>query len=133
MTRVQDIQTEDLALKNQYTQDMTNGDYAGMSGIISTNPQLDTKIFDADKINDIADSLTAQQNNYFNNVPDYMAALEAQYNALINEFKNAHDWDVGEEYILDILLSYITNYIICILTKQVVQAICIRILLIGKR
>ena len=98
MTRVQDIQTEDLALKNQYTQDMTNGDYAGMSGIISTNPQLDTKIFDADKINDIADSLTAQQNNYFNNVPDYMAALEAQYNALINEFKNAHDWDVEEEY-----------------------------------
>ena len=70
MTRVQDIQTADLALKNQYTQDMTNGDYAGMSDIISTNPQLDTKIFDADKINDIADSLTAQQNNYFNNVPD---------------------------------------------------------------
>ena len=98
MSRVQDIQTDDLALKNQYAQDMTNGDYAGMSNIISANPQLDTKIFDADKINDIADSLTAQQNNYFTNVPDYMAALEAQYNALINEFKNAHDWDVGEEY-----------------------------------
>ena len=98
MARVQDIQIEDLALKNQYTQDMANGDYAGMSNIISANPQLDTKIFDADKINDIADSLTAQQNNYFANVPDYMAALEAQYNALINEFKNAHDWDVEEEY-----------------------------------
>lgn len=99
MSRVQDIQTEDLALKKQYTQDMTNGDYAGMSNIISANPQLDTKIFDADKINDIADSLATQQNNYFTNVPDYMAALEVQYNALINEFKNAHEWDVGEEYI----------------------------------
>ena len=98
MARVQDIQIDDLALKNQYTQDMANGDYAGMSNIISANPQLDTKIFDADKINDIADSLTAQQNHYFTNVPDYMAALEAQYNALINEFKNAHDWDVEEEY-----------------------------------
>ncbi len=98
MARVQDIQIDDLALKNQYAQDMANGDYAGMSNIISANPQLDTKIFDADKINDIADSLMAQQDNYFTNVPDYMAALEAQYNALINEFKNAHDWDVGEEY-----------------------------------
>ena len=98
MARVQDIQIDDLALKNQYTQDMANGDYAGMSNIISANPQLDTKIFDADKINDIADSLTAQQNNYFTNVPDYMTALEAQYNALINEFKNAYEWDVGEEY-----------------------------------
>lgn len=98
MSRVQDIQIDDLTLKNQYTQDMTNGDYAGMSNIISANPQLDTKIFDADKLNDIADSLTAQQNNYFTNVPDYMAALEVQYNTLINEFKNAHDWDVGEEY-----------------------------------
>ena len=98
MARVQDIQIDDLALKNQYTQDMANGDYAGMSNIISANPQLDAKIFDADKINDIVDSLTTQQNNYFTNVPDYMAALEAQYNALINEFKNAHDWDVSEEY-----------------------------------
>ena len=98
MARVQDIQIDDLALKNQYAQDMANGDYAGMSNIISANPQLDTKIFDADKINDIADSLMAQQNHYFTNVPDYMAALEVQYNALINEFKNAHDWDVGEEY-----------------------------------
>ena len=98
MARVQDIQIDDLALKNQYAQDMANGDYAGMSNIILANPQLDTKIFDADKINDIADSLTAQQNNYFTNVPDYMVALEVQYNALINEFKNAYDWDVGEEY-----------------------------------
>ena len=129
MTRVQDIQTEDLALKNQYTQDMTNGDYAGMSDIISTNPQLDTKIFDADKINDIADSLTAQQNNYFNNVPDYMAALEAQYNALIR----TRTIGMLRKNILDIILLYITNYIICILTKQVVQAICLQILLIGKR
>ena len=100
MARVQDIQIDDLALKNQYAQDMANGDYAGMSNIISANPQLDTKIFDADKINDIADSLTTQQNNYFTNVPDYMATLEVQYNVLINEFKNAHDWNVGEEYTL---------------------------------
>jgi len=76
MARVQDIQIDDLTLKNQYAQNMTNGDYAGMSNIISANPQLDTKIFDADKINDIADSLTAQQQNYFANVPDYMDSLE---------------------------------------------------------
>jgi len=98
MARVQDIKIDDLTLKNQYAQNMTNGDYAGMSNIISANPQLDTKIFDADKINDIADSLTAQQQNYFANVPDYMDSLEVQYNTLINEFRNAHEWDVGGEY-----------------------------------
>lgn len=98
MARVQDIQIDDLSLKNQYAQDMANGDYAGMSNLISANPQLDTKIFDADKINDISDSLTAQQNNYFNNVPDYMAILEETYNDLIDEFKNANEWDIGVRY-----------------------------------
>lgn len=98
MTRVQDIQIDDLALKDQYTQKVASGDYAGANSIISANPQLDTKVFDADKINVIAEALTTQQNNYFTNVPDYMRDLEQVYNTLIGEFKSANEWDVGEQY-----------------------------------
>lgn len=96
--RVQDIQTDDLSLQRQYKNYATRKAYGAAWSIVTSNPQLDDKIFDADKINDIANILTEQQNNYWTNVPTYMATIELAYNMLIAEFAMKQAWDIGTEY-----------------------------------
>ena len=96
--RVQDIQIEDLSLEQQYKSNVVDGNYEAAWDIVESNPQLDSKLFVADRLNDISDILAKQQNDYWAKVPTYMAALETAYNALIQQFILKAEWSIDVEY-----------------------------------
>lgn len=106
MSRVQDIQISDSSLKAQYISNFVNGDYQAMINLLANNPQLDSKAFSANLINDIAEILSTLQNNYNTNIPQYLAVLTTEFDTRIGQFKDFDEWDSGKEYSLYNFVDY---------------------------
>lgn len=98
MERWQDITINDANLKAEFITRFFNGDYLNAFRIIEDNPQLDRKAFLENTINEIANLLSLLQNNFQNNVIDFLATQLSNFNHLINEFKLRQEWDSQETY-----------------------------------
>ena len=106
MARVQDIQISDASLKAQYISYFLEGDYSAMLNLIANNPQLDSKAFVANIMNDVATILSTLQNNYQTNVPDYLAVLTTEFDTRVGQFKDFDEWDSSVEYSLYNFVDY---------------------------
>lgn len=106
MSRVQDIQVSDSSLRAQYISDFINGDYQDMAILLANNPQLDSKVFVADTINDVAQILATLQDGYEINVPQYLAVLTTEFDTKIGQFKDFDEWDSNKEYSLYNFVDY---------------------------
>ena len=106
MARVQDIQISDASLKAQYISYFLEGNYSEMLNLIANNPQLDSKAFVANVMNDVATILSTLQNNYKINVPDYLAVLTTEFDTRVGQFKDFDEWDSSVEYSLYNFVDY---------------------------
>ena len=106
MARVQDIQISDASLKAQYISYFLEGNYSEMLNLIANNPQLDSKAFVANIMNDVATILSTLQNNYQTNVPDYLAVLTTEFDTRVGQFKDFDEWDSSVEYSLYNFVDY---------------------------
>lgn len=98
MARVQDIQISDNSLKAQFINKFISGDYNGAFAIVDNNPQLVSKAFVAEVVNNIVNLLLGLENNYFTNVPNYLSDLTITFQDLIDEFKNSETWSSSITY-----------------------------------
>lgn len=98
MSRFQDIALSDVNLKAEFITRFFNGDYLNAFRIIEDNPQLNTKAFVANVMNEIANLLSLLQNNFQNNVIDFLATQLSNFNNLINEYKLRGSWDSNTTY-----------------------------------
>ena len=106
MANVQDIQISDASLKAQYISYFVQGNYAAMLQILANNPQLDSKVFMASVINDVANMLSTLQNDYNANVPQYLAVLTTEFNTRIGQFNDLKEWRSDVEYSLYNFVDY---------------------------
>ena len=98
MDRWQDIAISDANLKAEFITRFFNGDYLNAFRIIEDNPQLNRKAFLENTLNEIVNLLSLLQNNFQNNVIDFLATQLSNFNHLINEFKLRQEWDSQTTY-----------------------------------
>lgn len=98
MDRWQDITINDANLKAEFITKFFNGDYIDAFRIIEDSPQLNTKAFLANVMNEISNLLSLLQNNFQNNVIDYLANELAGFNYLINQFNLRGNWNSETTY-----------------------------------
>lgn len=98
MSKVQDITLSDANLKAEFITKFFNGDYINAFRIIEDYPQLNTKSFLANIMNDISSILSLLQNDFQNNVIDYLATQLSNFNNLINEYKLRGSWNSNTTY-----------------------------------
>lgn len=98
MSKWQDIAISDANLKAEFITRFFNGDYISAFRIIEDNPQLNTKVFLANVMNEISNLLSLLQNNFQSNVINYLANELDGFNHLINEFNLKGSWDSETTY-----------------------------------
>ena len=98
MDRWQDISISDADLKAEFITRFFNGDYLNAFRIIEDNSQLNTKAFVANVMNEIANLLSLLQNNFQNNVIDFLSTQLSNFYHLIDEFELKGAWDEDTTY-----------------------------------
>lgn len=98
MDRWQDISINDADLKAEFITRFFNGDYLSAFRIIEDNPQLNTKAFVANVMNEIANLLSLLQNNFQSNVIDFLSTQLSNFYHLIDEFELKGAWDEDTTY-----------------------------------
>lgn len=100
MTIFQDIHTSDKQLKNSYITYFLTERYRDAMNIISDNPQLNSKTFVAECINEISDILYLEEEIIYNNINPYLNNLSNEFNRIINQFINKQSWSATTDYSL---------------------------------
>lgn len=98
MNRWQDISISDANLKAEFITKFFNGDYLNAFRIIEDNPQLNTKAFVSNVMNEISNLLSLLQNNFQSNVIDFLSTQLSNFHHLIDEFELKGTWDEDTTY-----------------------------------
>ena len=97
-TYYQDIQIPDVDLQGQLQNLFATGNYQLAINILNQNPQLDTKAYVANVINQIVTGVSWLESQYDNKTTVYMSQLATQYQTLINQFINKSNWSAQGVY-----------------------------------
>lgn len=106
MNRWQDISISDASLKAEFITKFFNGDYIDAFTIISNNPQLNTKAFVADTINQIATILLSLENNFQNGVIDYLTQQYSNFQNIIDNYNLKGNWNTSTTYQIYNFVTY---------------------------
>lgn len=106
MDRWQDISISDASLKAEFITKFFNGDYIDAFTIISNNPQLNTKAFVADTINQIATILLSLENNFQNGVINYLAQQYSNFQNIIDNYNLKGNWSASTTYQIYNFVTY---------------------------
>ena len=98
MNRWQDINISDASLKAEFIARFFNMDFANAFAIISNNPQLDTKAFLENVLNEIANILSLLENDYQNEVINYLVSQISNFQNVIDNYKMKGSWDSTTTY-----------------------------------
>lgn len=98
MTIFQDIHIDDNNLKNLYISYFLNGNYQAAFSLIENNPQLDTKAFLADYLNEISTIIFNTESDTYYSIIPYLNELEADFNTIVNQFINLQLWSSATQY-----------------------------------
>lgn len=100
MSLFQDIHLSDNALRNQYADYCAGGQYQQALTILSSNPQLATKVFNAETLNVISEALYQEESNAYNGINAYLNQKSELLNTLIGQVLNRQQWSSAIEYSL---------------------------------
>ena len=106
MNRWQDISISDASLKAEFITKFFDGDYIDAFTIISNNPQLNTKAFIADTINQIATILLSLENNIQNEVIDYLSQQYSNFQNIIDNYNLKGNWSASTTYQIYNFVTY---------------------------
>lgn len=106
MNRVQDITVSDASLKAEFITRFFNGEYSSAFNIINSNPQLDSKAFLANVMNEIANMLSLLQNNFQNEVINYLSTQLSNFQNIIDNYISKQEWDSTITYQIYNFVTY---------------------------
>jgi len=98
MEKFQDINTEDVIFKNDFSFKFKNGDLNGAFDILEDNPQLDSKSFVAEVINFISNTLYSIEEDYYSNTDEYLDDLSDKFQLVIDNYRYIGSWDSSVTY-----------------------------------
>lgn len=97
--RYQDIQIPDVALQQQFENNVSQGQYSQALALLTSNAeQLSGKAFIADLVNALTNGILTLEQLFETNVIEYLDNLEADYQTLIDNFKKIGIWNINLPY-----------------------------------
>lgn len=111
--RLQDINLDDVDLKQQYYDKFLSGDIDGAIKIITDNPQLDTKVINAKTLNYLVYSLLEAQQEFVTNVPNKLEQNSSKFNLSIDELIYLTNFNTTIQYEINNMVMYNDNVYYC--------------------
>lgn len=97
--KYQDIQIADVALQTQFESYMSVGNYSQALSLLSNNrSQLQGKAWIGDTINILVNGIISVESLYNDNVIKFLSDLSKTLQSLVDNYRNAGTWIVGNEY-----------------------------------
>lgn len=109
MNRFQDIHIIDQPLISNYINYFVNENYSSAFNLLN-NAQLDKKKFIDEVLNTINNLVYTLENNYYDNVPDYLNELKNTFQLIIDNYKNMGDYQASVVYQKYNYVLYNNNY-----------------------
>ena len=99
----------DAQLVQQIQTAIIAGDFSNASAIINANPQLNGKIFNANDYNQIRDAILALERFYKNDIYNYIAEKQAEWQANIDRFNFQGVYSPTTQYYQNNMVNYTTT------------------------
>lgn len=97
--KYQDIQIADVALQTQFESYMSVSNYSQALSLLSNNQsQLQGKAWIGDTINTLVNGIISVESLYNDNVIKFLSDLSETLQSLVDNYRNAGIWIVGNEY-----------------------------------
>ena len=104
--RLQDIHIDDVGLKAQYYSLFLSGDIDGADALVSANPQLETKVINANMLNKIVDAIMSLEGYYDDGVTQYLANLTNEFQLSIDELIYTSTYNGASQYEINNIVMY---------------------------
>ena len=114
ITRVQDINTSDIPLQTQYRTAWNNQQYSTAFSIISSNPQLASKVVNNAFITLLVNGVLTLENFYGDNVSDFLENLLTNWQSDIDSIQYLGDYLSSTPYTVGNFVSYNDAIYMCI-------------------
>lgn len=97
--KYQDIQIADVVLRTQFESYMSVGNYSQALSLLSNNQsQLQGKAWIGDTINTLVNGIISVESLYNDNIIKFLSDLSETLQSLVDNYRNAGTWIVGNEY-----------------------------------
>ena len=114
ITRAQDINTSDIPLQTQYRTAWNNQQYSTAFSIISSNPQLASKVLNNAFITLLVNGVLTLENFYGDNVTDFLNNLLTDWQSDIDSIQYLGDYQSSTSYTVGNFVSYDDSIYMCI-------------------
>lgn len=114
ITRAQDINTSDISLQTQYRTAWNNQQYSTAFSIISSNPQLASKVLNNAFITLLVNGVLTLENFYGDNVTDFLNNLLTNWQSDIDSIQYLGDYQSSASYFIGNFVSYNDAIYMCI-------------------
>lgn len=111
--RLEDININEVILKQQYYNSFINGNIEQAQQLINNNPELKFKVLNAENLNKIIEHILQLENNYFNGVEDVLENHLTKYQIDINDLIYLRDYNSEEQYEINNFVSYNNDIYYC--------------------
>lgn len=116
----QDIQLNDVVLRNKFDEYMKNGSYVEAIQILTDNSdQLNGKSFVSRTVTTIINGILDLQKEFDTNVALYLSQLGIKYQTLINNLRKKGLWNSALKYVPYNFVSYNEEIYMCILDSPI--------------
>ena len=113
LTRLQDIQLNDLTLRSQYYNYFLNGQIDEAKNLISNNTQLNGKVVNANMLNNLINSIDELQQLFFTDVINVLDNHLSGYQVSIDELIFMSTFDVTIQYEINNFVLYNDDIYYC--------------------
>lgn len=118
MRKYQDIQAQDVALRNQFVTAWLSGNYGQAFNIVQNNPQVKSKAFVAECFNNMFTAVKVLENYFYSGVTEEFSILLTEFNEALNEFVSKSSWDSSVEYMVGNFVVYNNAIYLCIVNNN---------------
>lgn len=117
--KYQDLQISDAELYSQFLEFVRLGNVQSALNILSNNPQLDTKKFVAEVLNDMTEQAYGHEDAYYTEVEDVLAQHLVDMQQTVDDYIFLGVWDAATQYAERNLVKYNHELYYCLQTPPI--------------
>lgn len=114
--RLEDININEVTLKQQYYNSFINGNIDDAHKLIEDNPNLKFKVINAENLNKIVEHILSLENNYFEGVENVLENHLSKYQIDINDLIYLREYNSNTQYEINNFVSYNNEIYYCFKT-----------------
>ena len=113
MSKFQDINLNELELKNQYYNEFLNGNIDNAQQIIKDNIELEKKVISAENFNNLILQILQLEQNYYDNFVNDLKKKNNEYQINIDNLINLQEFKVDKQYEINNFVFYNKEVYFC--------------------